>query len=267
MPQYLQWDTAPSDYFPAWSPEQLFLAGGNNQLWFDANDIDTLFQDTAGAVPVTAAGQAVARINDKSGRPGGVNLAQATLALRPIYRVDGLGVGYLDFTGGNKYLAISANTPVKMLNSSGALMVHEPVSVTNARVLSLLPLNASDWNQAAGMGLYMGAAATGVGLIGGASGALNPTSPDKLTTKQYMDYRIEADADVYRNGVMVATDSGYTLNSLNTGRVAIGANFTNGAAGTPYFTGYFYSALVFDYVISESNRVKLREWCADRLGL
>ena len=62
------------------SPLSLFAASEPG-FWFDPSDLSTLFQDTAGTTPVTAAGQSVARINDKSGR--GNHATQSTSLSRP----------------------------------------------------------------------------------------------------------------------------------------------------------------------------------------
>ena len=70
------------------SPLLLFAAGEQGG-WYDPSDLTTMFQDTAGTVPVTATGQTVARINDKSGR--GNHLTQATAASRPIYGIEPFG--------------------------------------------------------------------------------------------------------------------------------------------------------------------------------
>lgn len=90
------------------SPASLFAAsepGG----WWDPSDLTTLFQDTAGTVPVTAAGQSVARVNDKSGR--GNNLTQSTAGNRPTYQVDGTGRGHLLFDGTDDFLVTPTITP------------------------------------------------------------------------------------------------------------------------------------------------------------
>ena len=90
------------------SPASLFAAsepGG----WYDPSDLTTLFQDTAGTTPVTATGQTVARINDKSGR--GNHATQATAASRPIYQVDGNGKAYLLFDGTDDFLVTGTITP------------------------------------------------------------------------------------------------------------------------------------------------------------
>lgn len=71
------------------------LVAANGGGYWDFGDKSLLFQDTAGTVPVTAAGQSVARANDKSGN--GKHLTQATSSLRPVYRLDGSGRGYCDF--------------------------------------------------------------------------------------------------------------------------------------------------------------------------
>jgi hypothetical protein len=72
----------------SFSPASLFAAGEQG-AWFDPSDLTTMFQDTLGLIPVTAPGQTVARINDKSGR--GNHATQATLALRPTYGIVPLG--------------------------------------------------------------------------------------------------------------------------------------------------------------------------------
>lgn len=70
------------------NPLSLF-ASGEQGAWYDPSDLSTMFQDTAGTTPVTATGQTVARINDKSGR--GNHATQATAASRPIYGIEPFG--------------------------------------------------------------------------------------------------------------------------------------------------------------------------------
>ena len=53
-------------------------------VWYDPSDTTTLFQDSAGTTPVTASGQPVGLMLDKSGR--GNHATQPTAASRPIYR-------------------------------------------------------------------------------------------------------------------------------------------------------------------------------------
>lgn len=75
------------------------LAIPNCGLWFDFNDISTLFQDTARTTPVTTNGQNIAGVTDKSGSGNHGSSASPT---KPTYNTGGfLGkcftttVGYL----------------------------------------------------------------------------------------------------------------------------------------------------------------------------
>jgi lysophospholipase L1-like esterase len=73
--------------------EALF-ANSEQGAWYDPSDLSSMFQDSAGTTPVTAAGQNVLRINDKSGNgndiifTGGIPLAQNPLG---IYYLQGNG--------------------------------------------------------------------------------------------------------------------------------------------------------------------------------
>jgi hypothetical protein len=93
-----------SGYIPA----SLF-AFGEQGAWYDPSDLATLFQDSAGTTPVTAAGQPVGRMLDKSGR--GNHATQATSASRPTYMIDGTGRPYLSFDGVDDSMITSTITP------------------------------------------------------------------------------------------------------------------------------------------------------------
>lgn len=87
-----------------WTPLTLF-ANSEVGVWYDPSDLTTLWQDTAGTVPVTADGQAVARIDDKSGN--GKHATQADAAKRPLYKTSG-GLSWLQFDGTDDFLVTSA---------------------------------------------------------------------------------------------------------------------------------------------------------------
>ena len=63
-----------------WTPAKLF-ENGELGAWYDPSDLSTLFRDTAGTVPVTADGQTVGLMRDKSGN--GLDLTQAISSARP----------------------------------------------------------------------------------------------------------------------------------------------------------------------------------------
>lgn len=90
---------------PAFDPLSLF-AGGVAGAWYDPSDLSTMWQDTAAVTPITADGQSVARINDKSGN--GKYMIQTTAGLRPIYRASG-GLHWLAFDTIDDKLASSTS--------------------------------------------------------------------------------------------------------------------------------------------------------------
>jgi len=76
-------------------PASLF-SNGEQGAWYDPSDLTTLYQDSAGTTPVTADGDPVGRMEDKSGN--GNHATQATSAARPVYRTDGT-LHWLEFDG------------------------------------------------------------------------------------------------------------------------------------------------------------------------
>lgn len=88
----------------AFNPIALFAAGEQG-VWYDPSDLSTLFQDAAGTIPVTAAGQPVGMMRDKSGR--GNHATQATATSRPILQTTD-GKWYLAIDGVDDWMATTA---------------------------------------------------------------------------------------------------------------------------------------------------------------
>jgi hypothetical protein len=87
-----------------WTPARLFA---NSELgaWYDPSDMSTLFQDSAGTIPVTALDDPVGRMLDKSGN--GHHATQTDNAKRPLLK-EASGYRYLLFDGSNDCLFTSA---------------------------------------------------------------------------------------------------------------------------------------------------------------
>jgi hypothetical protein len=94
------------------------FANGEQGAWYDPSDISTLFQDAAGTIPVTADGDPVGKMLDKSGN--GNHATQSVAANRPIYRTGG-GLAWLELNGVNDSLAhpYSSGTSNLTLAASG----------------------------------------------------------------------------------------------------------------------------------------------------
>lgn len=87
------------------SPSALYLAGEQG-FWLDPSDLSTQFQDSAGTTPVTAAGQPVGKILDKSGR--GNHFVQSVTTSRPVLQQDANGLWYWLLDGIDDGLASAA---------------------------------------------------------------------------------------------------------------------------------------------------------------
>lgn len=78
------------------------LATTSGGLWLDPSDLSSMFQDAAGLTPVTATGQPVGLIKDKSGSNN--HFHQVTSGSRPTLQQDAGGLYYLDCDGSNDFL-------------------------------------------------------------------------------------------------------------------------------------------------------------------
>jgi hypothetical protein len=125
---------------PEFDPSDLF-ALGEIGIWYDPSDLSTLWQDTAGTVPITTDGQAVARIDDKSGN--GVNATQSTTSKRPLYKTDG-SKHWLQFDGSNDNL-VTGN-----VNFSGIdeISIFSGMTYTGASIMIFFEPTSQGWQLA-----------------------------------------------------------------------------------------------------------------------
>lgn len=101
-------------------PLTLFAAGGKG-WWIDPSDISTMFQDTTGLTPVTATGQTVGKILDKSGN--GKHWVAPSDSARPVYTVSG-NQKYLVFDGTDDMFNMTLGL------SNGAAELNSIVAIT-----------------------------------------------------------------------------------------------------------------------------------------
>jgi hypothetical protein len=78
-------------------PASLFQGGTYKGYWLDISDISTLKQSIAGTTAVTADGDRVGYVADKSGASGAAWVAAADTTTRPVYKTTG-GKTFLSFT-------------------------------------------------------------------------------------------------------------------------------------------------------------------------
>lgn len=85
------------------------FANNEQGFAFDFNDLSTMYQDSAGTIPVTGVGQPVGKVLDKSGR--GNHASQSTSDKRPILQKNATtGAYYLAFDGVDDFLVTGVTT-------------------------------------------------------------------------------------------------------------------------------------------------------------
>jgi hypothetical protein len=220
--------------------------------WYDPSDLSTLFQDTAGTSPVTATGQSVALIKDKSGN--GLHLSQATSGKRPTYQVDANGKPYLNFDGSNDDLlsssAISGNAQtlaVAALITANGFMMCSTVSSSD-RISSRPSTSANN----SIISYYNGTSATGKSTTGINTAQVFYGTVDKTTPA--VTCRL--------NGV----DGSGT--SSNTPSSTVGTALGSDTAGASSFiAAQFYGGVWVARALTSSERANLERWLADKCGV
>lgn len=84
-----------------------YFTGSTVAFGYDLTDASKLFQDTAGTIPVTTAGQSIALIKDISGK--GYDAVQATTANQAKWGVNARGAPCAIFSSGNYYTNTAVN--------------------------------------------------------------------------------------------------------------------------------------------------------------
>lgn len=130
------------------------FAAGEQGAWYDPSDMSTMFQDTAGTVPVTAVGQPVSLIRDKSGRGNHLQAMGTPGTLRSDgvrQYVDGLADGFttptINMTGNGQLtvcagirkttdaaIAIVAEFSGNLNTSNGAWYIAAPIDPGQAGI-------------------------------------------------------------------------------------------------------------------------------------
>lgn len=87
------------------------FADGTDGFYFDFSLLSSLWQDTAGTTPVTAAGQNIARADDQSGNAN--NATQATISAQPKYQTGGFAL--LDGLDDTLITPVTAATGLTMM--------------------------------------------------------------------------------------------------------------------------------------------------------
>jgi hypothetical protein len=253
---------------PVFSPNSLF-ASGEQGLWLDPSDFSTMFQDSAGTTPVTATGQSVGKILDKSGR--GNHATQSSGSLKPILQQDGSGYYYLKFDGTDDYLVTpSINfSSDKVSVFAGIRKVADTAGVV--QIFIELSASRSTNSGAFTCGAPSGASPNGDAYFasrGSVDGSSSVASANSLTAPITFVYSglgdISGDSSILRsNGLQIAS-SAADQGTGNYGNYPVYVGMRGGA--TFPFSGRIYSVIIRAAATSGVDLTNTETWVNSKTG-
>lgn len=241
------------------TPASLFAAGAGG-AWYDWSDLSTLFQDAARTVPVTASGQTVGGVTDKSGF--GFHLSQATAAARPVYIESG-GQRYLAFDGVDDTLAsaspalqglpyyIATGIDRTSVSTAGGYFTYGSNSTNYIGIVAVSTLNR----------LSYALRNTARGLVSGTS-ATNSAPAGKHFTDTYA----VAGSNNYR---LNATETAYAANTWNASDNVGSGLFRIGFPPAFFAENHnnYGCVAVLGRVMTAAERDDLRTWFNAKMGI
>ena len=249
------------DVFPFFV-ERIF-SNGEPGVWYDVSDLSTMFQDRAGTIPVTAIGQTVGRIIDKSGRGNHLTaisdaargLYQADVSGRPFVLFDGVDDGYLTptITPGTDKVQIFAGVR-KLSDAATGVVVESSTGSGNGRFGIFAPASAAATN-------YQFASVGTAATLPIASGFPAPTT-DVLTALA----DISGPSATFRvDGVQRAR----TTSSQGTGNYIASPLYIGRRGGTTLpFNGRIYSLIVRFGPNLDAQRIRqVERYVAEKTGV
>lgn len=241
---------------PAFDPSQLYAGGIDGALF--RMSLSTLFQDTAGTIPVTAAGQSVALWKDQSGNAH--HASQSTAGARPTYQVDGNGLGYLSFNG-TQYLDCGTGFNATTLY----LCIAYNASAVGQRVVDARGTGAAGTLK----GWYFKSPGSADGFVVDDGTAFIVAAPLWASNVNHVGYLDHVTANAIRYELegdsALTTVGGSTLGSTtSTATSRIGATSNNATQG---LIGRSYGIVLVKSTPTAEQIANLRAWMAAQCGV
>ena len=240
------------------------FSNGEQGFFYDTNDLSTMYQDAAGTIPVTGAGQAVGLIKDKSGR--GNHARQTVSASRPILRRNATtGANYLEFDGTDDFLLTNS---IDFTATDKVSLFTGMRRLSDAGVSTIAEFSA---NSASNTNSFY--------LVGLSSGASQFNSRGSGNSATVSSQRFPAPAPVVISSVgdisgkvskIRANSGGYAVNVGDQGT----GNYGNyplyigrrGGAALP-FNGHIYGLIGIGKLVSDNEIVNIEKELAKRVGV
>ena len=232
-------------------------------FWYDPSDFSTMFQDSAGTIPVTAAGQQVGKILDKS--PFANHLTQSTEANRPTLAIDALGYYYLSYDGVNDLESATID-----FSASDKLTVVASFKTALASDYSVMSLGAVTTEAGTfDFGTYLGGAIlyrSGATPFG--ARATSSLGASVVTVSATCD--LAGATQATENPALRVDGSQYSLTDYGSGDTGGGnfGNYTFKLGGGLYqLDGRIYGALGFDIVLTTEQLEIVEAYLNSKSGL
>lgn len=224
----------------------LQILGSSLSAWYDPRDMSTLFQDSAGTIAVTASGQPVGKILDKSGN--NFHLTQATSSSRPTWQSSG-GISSLLFDGTDDYLFYTGTVPVQ------TAIIGAKNNVSSSYYFGLITDTSSSGNVVFAF-------------------SSNNTSNSWYTSLASSNSSLSDASHMWSNGIQTnafgnssficsadATGATATLNFLNGIQIAKDRNLVR------YFNGNIYNVVIANVICSQNQRQQIEQFIGSVSGI
>lgn len=230
------------------SPLSLF-SNGEQGAWYDPSDLSTLYQDAAGTSPVTADGDPVGLMLDKSGNDN--HASQSSAYSRPIYRTDA-ALHWLEFDGKDDYLSVTNGADI----ISGQPYLFATLA-TQGEVPGVQVVFGASSSSSASIANLLSSADT-IGTEGRrlSSEGYYKNRPDRLVNPSVTGHEIDwqnSVARVFDENVLVGENASFGtpgLSEVSNYTVRIGSQ----GHGSFSFAGKFFGGIVTVAQVSPSTR-------------
>ncbi|ATG48149.1 hypothetical protein CEW89_11545 [Celeribacter ethanolicus] len=231
--------------------------------WYDPSDLSSMFQDTAMTAPVTAAGQSVAVIRDKSGNDR--HLSQSAAAARPTLQTDGASF-WLAFDGVDD----SYGTGAFDWGSDAAQLVFGLRKTADDAIGCLLETSDNSNNYAGTLAVFAPNATLNAGTLEFRSKGSTQASAINFGIPSQTNFVLNAFGRVSSDTTVTRIDGIETRNvTTNQGNGNFG-NFPlyigrRANANFP-FSGRLFGAVFYNRLLDASETGSVESWVAGKIG-
>jgi len=247
-------------------PVSALFGSGQQGVLYDPSVMASLFQDSAGTIPVTAADQTVGKMLDLSGN--GNHAIQADASKRPILRNSG-SLWWLEFDGVNDFMSTGN------IDFSGTDKVSCWAGVTRLSVSASLVLETSgSFNAYAGsFAIISGTDGVTVdGFTSKSRGSLNTTLgaymsdvPMAVSHSLYITHDISGDISTIHVDGVAGTDGTQDKGAGSFGNYPI---YIACRAGTStFFNGNLYPTIIAGALYDANTVAKMNQYVAKKSGV